>query len=262
MGKQRPVGEITRGTTNPNRLRRVDRYILNQPTLKRPTPLVVDLGFGANPTTTLELLDRVLGVNPNAQVLGIEIDPERIARAKPFEKDNLHFELGGFEIPIPAILQTHEVNLVRAMNVLRQYDESEVLSAWKLMQQRLSPDGIIVEGTCDEIGRLAAWVTLDRQRVISLTLSFRLLGLVKPSKVAERLPKVLIHKNTSGNRIFDFLNHLDNAWANHSPLAVFSPKQRFAASATELIAKGWPVTKEPKRWQLGELTVDWDAVKP
>jgi hypothetical protein len=262
MGNKKPVGEITRGTTNPNRLRRVDRYIANQPALRTENPLVVDLGFGANPTTTLELLNRVLEINPKATVLGIEIDPERVAKAKPFANENLMFQLGGFEIPIPNELNKTEVNLVRAMNVLRQYDESEVAGAWELMQKRLSPDGIIVEGTCDEIGRLASWVTLDKDKALSLTLSFRLLGLVKPSKVAERLPKVLIHKNTEGNRIYDFLNDLDTAWANHSPLAVFSPKQRFAAVAQELIDSGWPVSKEPKRWQLGELTVAWDAIKP
>jgi hypothetical protein len=261
MGKQRPVGEITRGTTNPNRLRRVDRFICNQTVLRKANPIVVDLGFGANPTTTLELLDRVLEVSNTVKVLGIEIDPERIQKAKPHERENLFFELGGFEIPTPKELGSGEVDLVRAMNVLRQYDESEVKAAWELMQSRLTEDGLIIEGTCDEIGRLATWVTLSKEKPLTLTLSFRLLGLTKPSKVAERLPKALIHKNTSGNQIFDFLNDLDAAWANHSPLAVFSPKQRFAAAAQELIQKSWPVSKEPKRWQLGELTVDWDAVK-
>jgi len=37
---------VTRGTTNPNRLRRVDRYIAALPVLRRTDhPVVVDLGF-------------------------------------------------------------------------------------------------------------------------------------------------------------------------------------------------------------------------
>ena len=43
-----PVGSITRGTTNTNRLRRVDRWIADQPEFRRAAdPLVVDLGYGA-----------------------------------------------------------------------------------------------------------------------------------------------------------------------------------------------------------------------
>src|SRR4028119_2270416 len=49
-----PVGAITRGTTNPNRLRRVDRWLctVQAPLLRAAAdPLVVDLGYGATPIT-------------------------------------------------------------------------------------------------------------------------------------------------------------------------------------------------------------------
>ena len=263
VANKKPVGVITRGTTNPNRLRRVDRYITNLPILKNTeAPLVVDLGFGAYPRTAIELLERASAVNPNTKVLGIEIDPERINRAKPYATKNLFFQLGGFEVPIPEELKQQRVTLIRAMNVLRQYDETEVIAAWSLMQSRLEPEGLIIEGTCDEIGRLATWVTLDSEKPLSLTLSFRLLGLITPSKIAERLPKILIHKNIPGEKIHSFLNDLDAAWANNAGLSVFSPVQRFSACAEQLISTGWPIAKTPKRWRLGELTIDWDAVKP
>ena len=257
---RRPVGVITSGTTNPNRLRRVDRYICNLPILRQvANPLVVDLGFGANPTTSIELLQRLRKINPHAQVLGIEIDPERVARAKPFETENLKFELGGFEIPQPNSMH-QPIAIIRAMNVLRQYDEVQVSDSWQLMQERLGPNGLIVEGTCDEIGRLASWITLDAWGPQTLTLSFRLLGLELPAGVAERLPKALIHKNISGYAIHDFLLQLDKAWQKNSGLSVFSPAQRFSASCQNLIDSGWPITREPKRWRLGELTIDWSAV--
>ena len=52
--------------------------------------------------------------------------------------------------------------IVRAFNVLRQYDEAEVAAAWAALTARLAPGGLLVEGTCDELGRLAAWVTSTR----------------------------------------------------------------------------------------------------
>jgi hypothetical protein len=66
-----------------------------------------------------------------------------------------------------------------------------------------------VDGTCDEVGRRAAWVALDDAGPSSLTLSVRLAGLERPSDVAERLPKALIHRNVPGERVHAFLGALD-----------------------------------------------------
>ncbi|BCB80174.1 hypothetical protein Pflav_065840 [Phytohabitans flavus] len=82
----RPQGEITRGTTNPNRLRRVDRWIAARlgGTLRDvPDPLVVDLGYGESPVTTVELHSRLTAVRPDVRVVGLEIDPARVAAAAP-----------------------------------------------------------------------------------------------------------------------------------------------------------------------------------
>lgn len=68
----------------------------------------------------------------------------------------LSFTHGGFEIPAPSEFSgRQDVDLIRALNVLRQYSESEVRAAWKKMQSRLSENGLIIEGTSDEIGREA-----------------------------------------------------------------------------------------------------------
>src|SRR6478735_8711414 len=78
-----PVGQITRGTTGTNRLRRVDRWIARQPALRRASdPLVVDLGYGASGVTALELHSRLAHVRPDVEVLGLEIDPARVAHAR------------------------------------------------------------------------------------------------------------------------------------------------------------------------------------
>ncbi|MGC7299420.1 class I SAM-dependent methyltransferase, partial [Mycobacteroides abscessus subsp. massiliense] len=108
-----------------------------------------------------------------------EIDPQRVVPAR----DGVHFGLGGFELagltPV----------LVRAFNVLRQYPESEVAQAWATMTDRLAPGGLIIEGTCDEIGRRCAWLLLDASGPLTLTLACDPFDIDKPSDLAERLPK-------------------------------------------------------------------------
>ena len=262
MAIKKPVGLITRGTTNPNRLRRVDRYIANLPQLKEAQPIVVDLGFGATPTTSIEMLQRLAQTNPEVTVVGIEIDRERVERGLPFQTKNLLFGLGGFEVPLPEPLTGRDVDVIRAMNVLRQYDESEVLASWELMQSRLQDNGVIVEGTSDELGRIASWVTLSKTAPMSLTIALKLNEVERPSKVAERLPKILIHRNVEGEPIHKLLKDLDDAWFRNSALSTFSAAQRWIATCRDLKNSGWPITNNQKRWALGELTLDYEAVAP
>lgn len=262
MAIKKPVGLITRGTTNPNRLRRVDRYIANLPQLNQAQPIVVDLGFGATPTTSIEMLQRLAKTNPEVTVVGIEIDRERVERGLPFQNKNLLFGLGGFEVPLPKPLTGKEVNVIRAMNVLRQYDESEVLASWKLMQSRLKGNGVIVEGTSDELGRIASWITLSKTAPVSFTIALKLNEVERPSKVAERLPKILIHRNVEGESIHSLLKDLDEAWFRNSALSTFSAAQRWIAACRDLKNSGWPIKNNQKRWALGELTLDYEAVAP
>ncbi len=253
-------GRITRGTTGANRLRRVDRWIAALPALRRADdPFVVDLGFGASPTTTLELHARLAAVRPDVEVLGIEIDPERVARASVHTRPGVAFSLGGFEAPAP---WGRRPVVLRALNVLRQYDESEVADAWARMTARLQPEGVLVEGTCDELGRVASWVGLGVEGPRTFTVSLRLTGLERPSVVAERLPKALIHRNVPGERVHAFLAALDAAWARAAPLSAYGPSQRWRAVGAAMRAAGWPVRDGPRRWRLGELTVGWSAVTP
>ncbi len=261
-GRARPVGTITRGTTNPNRLRRCDRWIAGPQAwrLRRSPgpPVVVDLGYGASPITAVELHDRLRRVRPDVQVVGIEIDPARVAAGRPLEREGLSFRLGGFEVPLEAGARP---TVVRAFNVLRQYAEEEVADAWGLVQQRLAPGGLLVDGTCDEIGRRASWVAVDASGPVSLTVSLRMGGLERPSDVAERLPKALIHRNVPGERVHAYLADLDRAWARSAPQSSWGARQRFLAMARE-VREGWPLLDGPSRWRLGEITVAWEAVAP
>ncbi|RFA09978.1 SAM-dependent methyltransferase [Subtercola boreus] len=269
-----PIGEITRGTTNTNRLRRVDRWIATLPALRSAaTPLVVDLGYGASGVTAFELQQRLARVRPEVEVVGLEISPSRVSTAMAqlaavrdgtsgsgFARDaRVGFALGGFEVPLPG---GRGATVIRAFNVLRQYDEAEVPAAWHRMTARLDPGGTLVEGTCDEIGRVSSWVALDAGGPVSFTLSLRLAGLERPSIVAERLPKVLIHRNVEGESIHALLIALDRAWQHNAPLSVYGPRQRWVAAVGALAAEGWPVLGSAARWRLGELTLPWASVAP
>lgn len=252
-----PIGEITRGTTGTNRLRRVDRWIAQLPALRRAAvPLVVDLGYGASATTTLELHERLSRVRADVSVVGIEISPERVALAALSERPGVTFRLGGFEVP------GERPTVIRALNVLRQYDESAVLPSWHRMVDRLQPGGVLVEGTCNEIGRVASWVDVTLSGPASLTVSLHLASLELPSVVAERLPKVLIHHNVPGEAVHRYVADLDRWWAVHAGLGVYSPAQRWMAVAGSMRSAGWPILGTKARWRLGELTVAWEAVAP
>ena len=252
------VGRITRGTTGTNRLRRSDRWLVRHPrVLAMTSPLVVDLGFGAAPHTTLELANRISAVKPSARIVGIEIDPERVAAAKPFETESVTFRHGGFEIPL-----AERPDVVRAFNVLRQYDESEVVGIWNQIRSRLSPGGVFIDGTCDEIGRVSTWVAITPDGPDSFSVSLRLADLDEPSIAAERLVKALIHRNVPGESIHRFFVDLDRLWATNAGLGAFSPVQRWVATVRAMKSAGWPVRDNQSRWRLGEITVDWDAVAP
>ncbi|MBQ1026914.1 class I SAM-dependent methyltransferase [Micromonospora sp. C95] len=257
----RPLGVVTRGTTGPNRLRRVDNWIVEScadPLRATPDPLVVDLGYGATPVTAMELRARLAArVRADVRVVGLEIDPVRVADAQPAaDPPGLTFARGGFE------LAGLRPTLVRALNVLRQYDESEVAGAWGTMCAGLAPDGLLVEGTCDELGRLAGWVLLDGDGPRSLTLAARLATLRSPAELAERLPKALIHRNVPGERIHDLIRSLDDAWHAAAGYAPFGPRQRWLHTVSAVRAQGWPVLDRPRHWRHGRLTLPWPAVSP
>ena len=95
-------------------------------------------------------------------------------------------------------------------------------AAWDGLRRGLAPGGVIVEGTCDELGRIGSWVMLDADGPRALTLSCAPPHLDRPATLAERLPKALIHHNVPGQPIHRLIADLDAGWAAAAPLAVFS----------------------------------------
>jgi len=261
-GRARALGMPTRGTTSANRLRRVDNFLTDSAVVAEALtgtagPLVIDLGFGSAPVTTLELAARLRVRFGDLLVVGLEIEPDRVRLAQPAARPGeVEFAVGGFE------LAGRRPHLVRAMNVLRQYPEDAALKAWDRLRSGLAPNGVIVEGTCDELGRIGSWVLLEAQGPQTLTLFFAPRHLDRPATLAARLPKALIHRNVPGEPIHRLIADLDAAWAAAAPLAVFSPVQRWQAAVRAMVAAGWTVLDGPRAHRHGRLTVPWSQVGP
>ena len=249
---QQPIGTITRGTTGFNRLRKVDRWVFYHSELRRKlrphavaAPLAIDVGYGDSYTTTCEWAWWLRRINPHISVVGLEIDPSRVLPPR----DGVRFERGGFE------LAGYRPHIVRAFNVLRQYDVTQVPDAWSMVCGRLAPGGVFIEGTCDELGRRASWVLLDRRGPVSLTLAWQPWDVAKPSDVAERLPKILIHRNVPGQKIHSLLQLCDDCWDKTNGLAAFGPRIRWRETQKLLLPR-------PRLLRDNILTVPWSVVEP
>lgn len=256
QSKHAPIGVITRGTTNQNRLRKCDRWLRYNPELARllsryEHPLAVDVGYGASHTTTVEWAGWLRQVHPGIKVRGLEIDPARVL--DPIA--GVEFSLGGFE------LAGLRPQLVRAFNVLRQYDVEQVHDAWDTVLAAMDPQGWFIEGTCDELGRHMTWILLTQAGPQRLYLAWDPQHTPYPSFVAQRLPKVLIHRNTPGENIHSLLQQADAAWDHCASFAVYGPKVRWQESLRLLAQQGVPVDiREARRATM--LSVPWSYVAP
>jgi len=254
---KKPLGTVTRGKTAPNRLRQVDNFLLMyEPGLiaKSDPALFVDLGYGAEAITTLETARRFRKLNPDLRVLGVEIDPERVAAALPYADERTFFRLGGFNLPLEP---GESVRAIRAFNVLRQYAEAEVQPAWDLLARYVLPDGILIEGTSNPSGAIWTANLLRRQasgwrqEALVFFTNFHL-GL-DPSEFQTILPKNYIHRVVPGQPIFEFFKAWLAAAADSSPLQNWGLRQWFAAAAERLARRGYHINLRHKWLSKGCL---------
>jgi hypothetical protein len=271
FSRGRPVGLPTRGKTATGRLRGVDAFVaLYEPGLltRRDGPwvdaLFVDVGFGAAPWTTVESAARFRRLNPALAVLGVEIEPERVAAAAPYADAHTFFRRGGFNLPLAtrADGRRETVRLVRAFNVLRQYDEAAVAEAWALMGRDLLPGGLLVEGTSNPAGD--AWAAAlvrkdpagpaaDALRLEGLAFGLRLRHGFDPATLQAILPKRYIHRMVAGEPVQDFFTAWRAAWRACRPERVWGPRRLFMATAERLAADGVPVSAPRRLTRRGFL---------
>lgn len=257
---KRPLGQLTRGKTARNRLRRVDNFVmLYDPFLlnRRDDGLFVDVGYGAEPTTTLESAARFRRLNPSLKVVGVEIDRARVDRARPFVDDRTDFRLGGFNLPLRS---PETARVIRAFNVLRQYDESAVADAHATLGHYLQPGGLLIEGTSDPFGRV--WVAnLLRKTETALVpeglvFSINLRAGFDPEWFQPVLPKNFIHRVVPGEPIACFLDDWKLAYRQSLPLQVWGAKQVFADSIYRLAAQGYRVNTRRRCVTKGYLVLN------
>jgi hypothetical protein len=105
-------------------------------------------------------------------------------------------------------------------------------------------------------------VLLDEVGPVSLTLACDPFAIEKPSDLAERLPKVLIHHNVRGQPIHRLLTAADRAWAAAAGHGVFGPRVRWRAMLEALADDGFPVEPPRRRLRDGVLSVPWETVAP
>lgn len=242
---KKPQGIITRGKTARNRLRQVDNFLLlyDPGLISRPDDsFFVDLGYGFEAVTTLEMAARFRRLNPGLKILGVEIEPERVAAALPFTDQNTFFRLGGFNLPLEP---GEKVRAIRAFNVLRQYSEAEVLPAWEQMARYVQPGGLLVEGTSTPSGGLWSSNILrrtpdgwSREALVFFT-NFN--PGFDPLEFQTILPKNYIHRVVPGEGIHEFFSAWKAAAAETSPLRVWGQRQWYRAAGQNLAERGYKV---------------------
>ncbi|MCX6080256.1 MAG: methylase [Chloroflexi bacterium] len=254
---KKPQGTVTRGKTARNRLRQVDNFLLlYEPGLiaRRDKALFVDLGYGAEAVTTLETAQRFRQLNPELQILGVEIEPERVAAALPFADERTFFRLGGFNLPLEP---GESVRAMRAFNVLRQYGEHEVLPAWEQLARYVQPGGLLIEGTSNPSGGIWAANLLRREeagwRKEALVFFTNFHMGFDPLEFQTILPKNYIHRVVPGEPIFDFFSAWKAAAAETSPLQTWGLRQWFAAAAEGLARRGYRINLRRKWLSKGWL---------
>ncbi len=267
-GGAKPVGQLTRGKTARNRLRQVDNFMLRyDPGLLTrrdgafAEALFVDVGYGAEPFTALESAERFRQLNPDLKILGVEIDPERVTRAQPYADARTFFRLGGFNLPLEP---GESVRAIRAFNVLRQYEEGDVLPAWERLARYVLPGGLLVEGTSNPTGGI--WAANVLRRLEGENPPWRREALVfftnfslgfDPVEFQAILPKNYIHRVIPGEPIFDFFAAWKAAVAETSPMQTWGLRQWYIAAAESLAGRGYKINLR-RNW-LSKGWMIWEA---
>ena len=251
------MGQPTRGKTASNRLRRADNFILlYEPSLLTRTDglfaasLFVDLGYGFDARTTLESASRFRrAAGPGLRILGVEIDKERVEAALPFADDKTFFRLGGFNLPVKT---GEHVRLIRAFNVLRQYEEKDFTPAYERLAEYVLPGGLMIEGTSTPFGQIwsanLARKADDRSwkmEALVFSTNFRLGFDIEEFQTI--LPKNYIHRVIKGEPIYDFFEAWKKSAAETAHAKTFGLRQWFVAAAEALSAKGFKVDLK-KKW--------------
>ena len=221
--------------------------------------LFVDLGYGFDARTTLESAARFRRVNPDLPILGVEIEKERVDAALPYADEKTFFRLGGFNLPLK---EGESVRLIRAFNVLRQYEEKDFAPAYERLAHGVLPGGLMIEGTSTPYGQI--WTANVARRLESgkwviealvFSTNFRLGFDIRDFQAV--LPKNYIHHVVQGEPIYDFFEAWKQSAAETSSVKTYGLRQWFTQSAELLAQNGYKINLQrkflSKGWLIWEL---------
>ena len=171
------------GNTSPGRLNKLDEFLeLYEPSLFNqqastrsgcaPQDVCVDLGFGDTLDTLAALAARFSRRRRQGSlaVIGTEAEPGRLNSGKAALRalgadDSAAVELRlGSEFQLPLRPDESPV-LIRALNVLRDYQPQQARDALRRLAAQLAPGGLLVEGSASTPGHLAVVALVRRGRL-------------------------------------------------------------------------------------------------
>ena len=201
-------------------------------------------------------------VNPSLKILGVEIDKERVDAALPYSDDITFFRLGGFNLPLK---DGETVRLIRAFNVLRQYEEKDFIPAYEKLIQYVLPGGLMIEGTSDPFGRIwsanvarkmddgelgvgnSAW----KMEALVFSTNFR--SGLDVEEFQTILPKNYIHHVLPSEMIYDFFAAWKRAAAETVSAKVYGLRPWFEAAAQSLARSGYSINLQKRFLSRGWL---------
>jgi len=163
MTTSTPPSKVTRGKTAAGRLRLVDEWLCHRLTRAMPSSLhVVDVGFGETPSTSLDWRQALLSVGVDAvDLLATDTHARRVEDAQHHAASDVRFACDGFDLPS---VDDNSVDVVRAMNVLRQYAPDACAAVHQQLAAKLKDGGLLLEGTSDKFGDLVAFHVFRRRQ--------------------------------------------------------------------------------------------------
>ncbi|MCP4500213.1 MAG: hypothetical protein GY822_09665 [Deltaproteobacteria bacterium] len=177
------LSKRTRGKTQAGRLWLVDDWCAalfpkQGLTKNSGPPWLVDVGFGEVADTAVELHETLRLRGEDWQLLATDMDVHRVENAaERFGRDDRVFAVQDFRLEkflelqklmLPTVNDDNDessvgATLIRAFNVLRQYQPKECAAVHELLATKLREGGWLVEGTSDRAGDLASFHVFSRR---------------------------------------------------------------------------------------------------
>ncbi|MDP1827258.1 MAG: hypothetical protein Q8L48_28550 [Archangium sp.] len=226
--------------------------------------VIVDVGYGESPVTTLELAHAVREVTPSLRVVGVERKRGQAAFGQGSQVHNRRAQSSLSPLS-PSSLELVEGDfgscatlgptaVVRAMNVLRGYREEEVPAIHAALGAALVEGGLVLEGSTDTDGHVTVAHLLRRRggRLVREALLFHtdFSRGFSPWLFRDWLPRDLRRRATPGTAIHELLKR----WEAQAKGG--DPRARFLSSVRGIVdASPWEMEHGFARWTRMQLKV-------